>query len=83
MNPCCDNPENFVLDQSIYDTERETGYVHDLRFYRCQECGNLICDEDLAAICQYRELMNRQQAEPDAVPVEIDEATRIRKQKVA
>lgn len=50
---CCDNPGNFTL-QASFDLDPDTGYWSD-SFYRCGGCGNLICEEDYAALSEMEE----------------------------
>lgn len=47
---CCDNPANFTLAQS-FTPEYATGYL-DSGYFRCI-CGNLICEEDYAALVEF------------------------------
>jgi len=49
---CCDNPANFTFSPA-FGFESETGYPLE-SFYRCT-CGNLICEEDFAVICEWYE----------------------------
>lgn len=46
---CCNNPANFTFSPA-FGFESETGYPEEA-FYRCV-CGNLICEEDFAAISE-------------------------------
>lgn len=54
---CCDNPGNFTLAPS-FQPDYETGYT-DSQYWRCGGCGNLICEEDYAALCEWTERQER------------------------
>jgi len=50
---CCENPANFTLVVS-YDRDPETGYSAE-SFYRCESCGNRICQEDYASLIEWQD----------------------------
>jgi hypothetical protein len=74
---CCDNPANFKCEPSL-DRDPDTGYFEG-SYYRCAQCRNLICEEDYAAICMWAQRIQ----EPEAVPAEIDQKTRIHEKRIA
>ena len=57
LNPikekCCENPVSFHLTAS-YDRDLDTGYWSE-DYYRCDGCGNRICQEDYAALVDWSE----------------------------
>lgn len=77
--PCCDIPSNYqyIPASGLYDPL--TGVAEE-PFYQCS-CGGRICESDYANICKWFESKN--QTEPDAVPIEIDERTRIKEKRIA
>lgn len=73
LNPieekCCENPTSFHLAPS-FEPDYETGYDAPI-YFRCDGCGNLICEEDYAAIVEWSE---RQSRPVPAIPAKTKEA---------
>lgn len=76
--PCCDNPANYQFIPPSGTRDLETGYP-DEAFYECS-CGNRIAESDFEMIVRWSE---NKQPEPDGVPEEIDERTRIQEKRIA
>lgn len=55
---CCDDPANFRLAPSS-EPDYSTGYAEPA-YFRCEGCGNLICEEDYAVLVEWTE----RQAQP-------------------
>jgi len=74
---CCDDPRNYTCEPNDF-IDPDTGY-REGDFWRCS-CGNLIEDSDYGLLVQW---FQNPVPEPDGVPAEIDERTRIEKKRIA
>lgn len=75
--PCCDSPSNYTYIPASGMHDPLTGVAEEPE-WRCH-CGNQIAESDYLVNWTNK----RDRIEPDAVPEEIDEKTRIPEKRIA
>lgn len=79
LRTCCDDPTNYTMEPGDHIPDPDTGFVQP-NFYRCNVCRNLIEDFDYINLVKWH---RDPTLEPDAVPAEIDERTKVPEKRIA